>query len=252
MCGALPLLLLWLHGVDRVNVTFPWVIINALCVQEAVCCNIWPSRGESSPHVLAWCRWRVTGRNWTHRHTGILLIYIAHVAMLVGVGGGGGLSVNLTRVRNGAEINKGYRQEEPTEVVAPETPLCHGLPQAFPVCKLNHCTSPSIDPIKLWAPVSPLSRPFPQAACVNRLNRLQQEWSEGAGSYSEFTLWSSSVCPWTQYRPKQQRLNKVGSVCGPLCCSFTRSLLVSWLNWCRVQQAAMIQWKWKNFWLPVC
>ena len=40
----------------------------------------------------------MNGRNWTHRHTGILLIYIAHVATLVGVGGGGGLSVNLTHV----------------------------------------------------------------------------------------------------------------------------------------------------------
>jgi len=61
-----------------------------------------------------------------------------------------------------------------------------------------------------------------------------------------------SACELNQYRPKQQKLIKVGSVCGPLCCGLTHSLLVSWLNWCRVQQAAMIQWKWKDFWLPVC
>jgi len=62
-------------------------------------------------------------------------------------------------VGNGAEINKGYRQEEPTEVVAPETPLCRGLPQAFPVCKRNRCTSPSIDLIQL-SPFFPFEPSF--------------------------------------------------------------------------------------------
>jgi hypothetical protein len=109
----------------------------------------------------AWGIWRATGPNWTHRHIGILLMYAVHVATLVR--GGGGIVLIWHAVGNDAEINTGYGQDDRTELVAPQTPLCHGLPQAVPVYRQ--------DLIKLWAPVSPLCRFFPQAAHVNSLNQ---------------------------------------------------------------------------------
>ena len=65
MIAALPLLLLWLYGVDSVNVAFYWVILNALCAQntcsyhcsaEGLCKKPFvvtsSLRVESSSHVL--------------------------------------------------------------------------------------------------------------------------------------------------------------------------------------------------------
>lgn len=128
------------------------------------------------------------------------------------------------------------------KVVAPET-WCHGLPQALPVCKLNHYGSWSVHPIKLGAPVTCFLFVlfFFPSANMNRRNqyRLQQYWSDAAGSYSElFVVVFLSLCLWTYWISTDP-----GSIVpGPACHGLSQAVHMNWLNWCRLEQ----QWSNKN------